>query len=101
MGKGDGARLYGYGQAVGVRGDGTDGIGMPQQQFIAGGDFATALSAMAAAKLLDVRRELREVDRETTLITPDNLPYAYILIGTPAIFFLKFFLLPPQIFENF
>jgi hypothetical protein len=55
-----------------VRGDGGVGIGMPQQQFIAGGDFATALSVMAADKLREVRRELREVDREITLVTPDS-----------------------------
>jgi hypothetical protein len=33
-----------------VQGNGASGIGMPQQQFVAGGDFATALSAVAAAK---------------------------------------------------
>ena len=37
----------------------------------------------------------------TTPLSRRPLPYAYILIGTPANFFSKFFLLPPQIFENF
>ena len=55
-----------------TQGDGRVGIGMPQQQFIAGGDFATALSAVAAEKLQEVRRELREVDREISLVTPDS-----------------------------
>ena len=65
-------RLMASGKLWAVRGDGTMGIGMPQQQFIAGGDFATALSEVAAARLLEVRQELRQVDREITLITPTN-----------------------------
>ena len=59
-----------------VRVDGTVGLGMPQQQFVAGGDFASALSEAAKAKLADVRRELREVGAEIALITPvhHNVP---------------------------
>ena len=37
---------------------------------MAGGDFASALSEAAKAKLAEVRRELREVGAEIALITP-------------------------------
>ena len=48
---------------------------MPQQQFVAGGDFSSALSELAKAKLADVRQELREVGKEIALITPSrNVP---------------------------
>ena len=59
-----------------VQSDGSAGMGMPQQQFISGGVFATALSAGAADRLREVQRELSEVDREITLVTPDgrNVP---------------------------
>ena len=53
-----------------MRGDGTRGIGMPQQQYVSGGDFATALSTVAAAKLVEVRRELRQVGEEIAMVTP-------------------------------
>ena len=35
-----------------------------------GGDFASALSEAATAKLAEVRRELREIGAEIALITP-------------------------------
>ena len=50
--------------------DGTVGLGMPQLQFVGGGDFASALSEAARAKLAEVRRELREVGAEIAPITP-------------------------------
>ena len=61
-----------------VQANGTRGIGMPQQQYVIGGDFATALSTVAAAKLVKVRRELREVGEEIVLVTPvsRNVPLA-------------------------
>ena len=51
---------------------------MPQQQYVMGGDFATASSTVAAAKLVEVRRELREVGEEIALVTPvsRNVPLA-------------------------
>ena len=55
-----------------MQANGTRGIGMPQQQYVMGGDFATALSTVAAAKLVEVRRELREVGEEIALVTPVN-----------------------------
>ena len=54
------------------QGNGKSGTGMPQQQFVTGGDFATALSTLAAAKLADVMQELREVGEEIALIMPTN-----------------------------
>ena len=60
-----------------LRADGTVGVGMPQQhqQFVAGGDFSSALLEAAKAKLAEVRRELREVGDEIALITPHrNVP---------------------------
>ena len=58
-----------------LRADGAVGLGMPQLQFVAGGDFSSALSEAAKAKLAEVRRELREVGDEIALITPHrNVP---------------------------
>ena len=53
-----------------VQSDGTVGLGMPQHQFVAGGDFAPALSDAAKARLEDVRQELREVGAELEMLTP-------------------------------
>ena len=55
-----------------VRSDGTVGLGTPQHQFVAGGDFASALSEAAKAKLADVRRELREVGAEIIAMCPSR-----------------------------
>jgi hypothetical protein len=57
-------RYMATGKLWAVQANGTRGIGMPQQQYVIGGDFATALSTVAAAKLVEVRRELREVGEE-------------------------------------
>ena len=58
-----------------MRADGTEGLGMPQLQFVTGGDFSSALSEVAKAKLAEVRKELREVGEEFALTTPlRNVP---------------------------
>ena len=58
-----------------VQADGTEGLGMPQLQFVAGGDFSSALSEVAKAKLAEVGQKLREVGEEIALITPlRNVP---------------------------
>ena len=53
-----------------VQADGTRGLGMPQHQFVAGGDFAPVLPEAARARLEDVRRELLEVGEELAMLTP-------------------------------
>jgi hypothetical protein len=65
-------KLMPSGQLWAVQADGTVGIGMPQQQFVSGGDFASALSEAARAKLAEVKCELQEVGEEIALITPSN-----------------------------
>ena len=72
MGEGNGAEIHATGKLWAMQANGTRGIGMPQQQYVMGGDFATALSTVAAAKLVEVRRELREVGEEIALVTPVN-----------------------------
>ena len=53
-----------------VQANGTRGLGKPQHQFVAGGDFPTALPDAARERLEDVRRELREVREELAMLTP-------------------------------
>jgi hypothetical protein len=61
------------------RGDGTEGLGMPQLQFVVGGDFATAdaLAVGGEGRIAEVRLELRDVGEELALLSPaghDPLP---------------------------
>ena len=63
-------QLMASGRLWAMEADGTVGLGMPQLQFVRGGDFASALSEAAMAKLAEVRRELREVGADIALITP-------------------------------
>ena len=53
-----------------VQANGTRSLGIPQHQFVAGGDFPTALPDAARERLEDVRRELREVREELAMLTP-------------------------------
>ena len=54
------------------REDGTEGLGMPQLQFVVGGDFATAdtLAVGGEGRIAEVRLELREVGDELALLSP-------------------------------
>ena len=54
------------------RGDGTEGLGMPQLQFVVGGDFATAdaLAVRGEGSIAEVRLELRDVGDELALLSP-------------------------------
>ena len=54
------------------QGDGTEGLGMPQLQFVVGGDFTTAdaLAVWVEGRITDVRLELRDVGDELALLSP-------------------------------
>jgi hypothetical protein len=52
------------------RGDGTVGLGLPQLQFVVGGDFTAAATGWGEGMLASVRSELREVGDELALLTP-------------------------------
>ena len=54
------------------RDDGTEGLGMPQLQFVVGGDFAAAdtLAVGGEGRIAEVRLELREVGDELALLSP-------------------------------
>ena len=78
MGKGNGEAAPGLREVVGGAGrwrGGTWHASATVSQLVAGGDFSSALSEAAKAKLAEVRQELREVGEEIELITPHrNVP---------------------------
>ena len=55
-----------------VQANGTRGLGLPQHQFVAGGDFPTALPVAARRRLEEVRRELRGVREELEMLAPTD-----------------------------
>jgi hypothetical protein len=53
-----------------TQGDGTEGLGMPQLQYVVGGDFTAASTGWGEGRLASVRLELREIGDELALLTP-------------------------------
>ena len=63
-------RYLAMGSMWASRGDGTEGLGMPQLQYVVGGDFTAASTGWGEGRLASVRLELREVGDELVLLTP-------------------------------
>jgi hypothetical protein len=63
-------RYLATGRMWASRGDGTEGLGMAQLQYVVGGDFTAASTGWGEGRLASVRLELREVGDELALLTP-------------------------------